>query len=191
MTSSKLETKREQRKAFVLLKRMCRAHTKLPSSYVIGGGIECEGSRACALGGAADVWKGRYDGKPVAIKSLRICWPQPETEDDTGKGGKKVGREMRRLMQVRLLIPPLSKARKVNGYATEILSRSCHLEAPFSPEPPPVPRCQRDVVPPCNGIRMDGTWDGPPICQTERGDESAETGMCFWLLRTCPDPLDT
>jgi len=152
MTSSKLETKREQRKAFVLLKRMCRAHAKLPSSYVIEGGIEREGSHACALGGAADVWKGRYDGKLVAIKSLRICWPQPEAGDDAGNSDKKVGREMRRLMQVRLLIPLLFKTRKVDKHATEILSRNCHLETALPPEPPPVPRCQRDVVPPRNGI---------------------------------------
>lgn len=105
MTSSKLKTKREQRKSFVLLKRMCRAHARLPSSYVIEKGIEAEGSRACALGGAADVWKGRYDGKLVAIKSLRICWQQGEIEDDTGMGDKKVDRVMRRLKQVRWTSP--------------------------------------------------------------------------------------
>ena len=103
MTSSKLKTKREQRKTFVLLKRMCRAHARLPSSYVIEYGIELEGSRPCALGGAADVWKGRYDGKLVAIKSLRICWQQGEVEDDAGR----VDREMRRLKQVRWIVPLL------------------------------------------------------------------------------------
>ena len=105
MTSSKLKTKREQRKSFVLLKSMSRAHARLPSSYVIEDGIEAEGSRACALGGAADVWKGRYDGKLVAIKSLRICWQQGDVEDDTGKGDKKVDREMRRLKQVWWIVP--------------------------------------------------------------------------------------
>ena len=102
--SSKLETKREQRKSFVLLKRMCRAHSKLPSSYVIEDGIVTEGSRACAFGGVADVWKGRYNGKLVAIKALRIRWSQ--VEEDAGQGGKWVDQGMRRLKQVRPLIAP-------------------------------------------------------------------------------------
>jgi len=101
---------------------MCRAHAKLPSSYVIEGGIEREGSHACALGGAADVWKGRYYGKLVAIKSLRICRPQGEAEDDAGKGDKKVDKDMRRLMQVQLLISLLSKS----GRWTNPRQKFCH-----------------------------------------------------------------
>ena len=104
MASSKLKTKRERRKTFVLLKRMCRAHARLPSSYVIKDGIKAEGSRACALGGAADVWKGHYGGKLVAIKSLRISWPQGWVEEDAGKGDT-VDREMRRLKQVCWIVP--------------------------------------------------------------------------------------
>ena len=100
------------------------------------------GSRAAALGGAADVWKGRYESKLVAIKSLRIRWSQTEAEDDAGKGIKKVDREMQRLKQVRLLIPLLSQTRGIDERATEILPRSSHLEATFPPKPPPVPRCQ-------------------------------------------------
>ena len=104
-TSSEGKMTKEQRKLFVLLKRMCRAHTKLPSSYVIEEGIETEGSHARAFGGAADVWKGRYNGEPVAIKSLRICLPQDDVEDDAGD--KKVDREMWRLKQVRSLLLPV------------------------------------------------------------------------------------
>ena len=74
---------------------------------MIEDGIEAEGSHPCAFGGAADVWKGRYDGRLVAIKSLRICWPQREVEHSTGKGDKKVDQEIRRLKQVRLLLPLL------------------------------------------------------------------------------------
>lgn len=107
VASSKLKTGRERRKSFVLLKRMCRAHAKLPSSYMIEDGIETEGSHPCAFGGAADVWKGRYDGRLVAIKSLRIYWPQREVEHGTGKGDKKVDQEIRRLKQVRLFMPLL------------------------------------------------------------------------------------
>ena len=108
MASSKLKTRRERRKTFVLLKRMSRAHAKLPSSYVIEDGIKAEEPRACALGGAADVWKGHYDGKLVAIKSLRICWSQGEVDNDTGNGDKRVDREMRRLKQVRWAVSLLS-----------------------------------------------------------------------------------
>lgn len=102
MNSSKLKTKKDRRKAFVLLKRMCRTHAKLPSTYVIEEGIKAEGSHPYAFGGAADVWKGRHDGKLVAIKSLRICWSQGEMGDGVGIGGRKVDLEMRRLKQVRL-----------------------------------------------------------------------------------------
>ena len=102
VNSSKLKTKKDQRKAFVLLKRLCRAHARLPSSYVIEEGIETEGSRAYAFGGAADVWMGRYDGKLVAIKSLRICWPQGDMSNDVVIGGGRIDPEMRRLKQVRL-----------------------------------------------------------------------------------------
>lgn len=101
VNGSKLKTKKDQRKAFVLLKRLCRAHAKLPSSYVIKEGIKPEGTRAYAFGGAADVWKGRHDGNLVAIKSLRICWSQGETDDDVVKGNKRMDPEMRRLKQVR------------------------------------------------------------------------------------------
>ena len=68
---------------------------------MIEEGIETKGSPTYAFGGAANVWKGRYDGKFVAIKSLRICWSQGEMGDDVVKGGKKVDLEMRRLKQVR------------------------------------------------------------------------------------------
>ena len=64
-------------------------------------GIETEGSRACAFGGAADVWKGWYNGTPVAIKSLRICWPQ----GTAGEGAKGVDRGTLKSKQVRLLTP--------------------------------------------------------------------------------------
>ena len=122
MSSSKLKSKRERRKAFVLLKRMCRAHAKLPSSYVIEGGLEREGSHACALGGAADVWKGRYCGKLVAIKSLRICCPQGNGEGNAGNGIRNVDQGVRRLKQVRSLIPLLSQP----GRLTSTRQKFCH-----------------------------------------------------------------
>ena len=80
-----------------------------------------------------------------------IYWPEPETEDDAGKGDKWVGREMRRLMQVRVYTPvaqnPEGGRIRDRRFVTKPLFGSG-----FPPELPPVPRCQRDVVPPCNGI---------------------------------------
>ena len=111
---------KEQRKSFVLLKRMCRAHAKLPSSYVIEEGIKTEGLHPRAFGGAADVWKGRNNGKPVAIKSLRICWLQGNA-GDAGEDDKKVDRNMWKLKQVRLFIPPLFYIRKMDKRTIEIL----------------------------------------------------------------------
>lgn len=67
-------------------------YASLPSSYVIEEGIEREGSDVHAFGGASDVWKGRCNGMPVALKSLRVRWPQSNSE--------AVRPEMRKLKQV-------------------------------------------------------------------------------------------
>ena len=69
---------------------------------MIEEGIKIEGSHAYALGGAADVWKGRYNGNLVAIKSLRIRWSQGEMNDDAVNGSRRVDPKMRKLKQVRL-----------------------------------------------------------------------------------------
>ena len=70
----------------------------LPSSYVIEDGIIIDGSRAHALSNTADVWKGHYNGKPVAIKSLRVYG----SRNNAGEGDREIDRKMLRLKQVRL-----------------------------------------------------------------------------------------
>ena len=111
-------------------------------------------------------------------------------EGDAGNGDKKVDKDMRRLMQVCSTLSILFQNRKVDERPTEILSRSCHLETTFPPEPPSIPRRQQDVVPPRDGIRMDGTWDDPSIRQTERGSKSAETGTHLGPPITSSDSLN-
>ena len=64
------------------------------------------------------------------------------------------------------------------------------MEATFPSEPPPVPWCQRDTLPPCDGIPLDGTWDNPPICQAECSNKSAETGMRLRLSPSYANPHD-
>ena len=94
--TSKLEG--GQKKAFILLKKMCKTYGRFPSSLVIMNGIELEGSYACAGGGASDVWKARYGGRFVAVKSMRIFLPQGD-----GKGSH-IDRAMQKLKQVRLIL---------------------------------------------------------------------------------------
>ena len=127
-----------RRRAFVLLERTCRAHTKLPYLYVIGGSLGPNGPCPCAHGRAADVWKGRCNSKPVAIKSLRTRFPQSDAEENAVNGSRKVDQEMRMLKQVRSPIPLLSQTQKMDEHATEVLLRSGHLEMAFPPEAPPV-----------------------------------------------------
>ena len=66
----------------------------------------------------------------------------------------------------------------------EILPRGSHLEAAFTPKPPPIPWCQRDTISPCDGIRMDGARDDPSICQAKCHYKQAEIGTYAGLSRT-------
>lgn len=56
----------------MVLKRMCREHKRLPSSYIITDALERTGGFPYRGGGSADVWRGVYRAQGVAIKVLRI-----------------------------------------------------------------------------------------------------------------------
>jgi hypothetical protein len=52
--------------------KLCAAHGMLPSSYILTDGLEVIGDKAYKFGGFADIWKGRFEGRNVAIKALRV-----------------------------------------------------------------------------------------------------------------------
>jgi len=56
----------------MVLRKMCREHKSLPSSYAITNELERIGELPFGSGGNADVWSGLYRGSKVAIKVLRV-----------------------------------------------------------------------------------------------------------------------
>jgi hypothetical protein len=55
-----------------MLKKMCRKHKLLPSSYAITSELKRTGELPFGSGGYADVWCGLYRDSKVAIKVLRV-----------------------------------------------------------------------------------------------------------------------
>jgi len=56
----------------MILRKMCREHKRLPSSYVITDNLNRIGEYPYGGGGSADVWRGVYRDAMVAIKVVRI-----------------------------------------------------------------------------------------------------------------------
>jgi len=56
----------------MVLRRMCREHRRLPSSYTTTDELKWIEGLPCEGGGTADVWRGVYQGSTVAIKVLRV-----------------------------------------------------------------------------------------------------------------------
>ena len=60
-----------------MLRKMCREHKSLPSSYVIAGELKKIGEPPSGSGGYANVWCGMYRGSKVAIKVLHVSAVDP------------------------------------------------------------------------------------------------------------------
>jgi len=56
----------------MVLRKMCREHKLLPTSYTIASGLKRVGELPSVGGGNADVWRGVYHSSKVAIKVLRV-----------------------------------------------------------------------------------------------------------------------
>jgi len=54
------------------LRKHLRHKMMLPSSHMLSNGLDKSGNTPVASGGFADVWKGSYYDRIVAIKALRI-----------------------------------------------------------------------------------------------------------------------
>jgi len=54
------------------LRKLCGRSGTLPTVCMLSEDLERDGTEACTSGGFADVWLGKYKGRPVALKVLRI-----------------------------------------------------------------------------------------------------------------------
>ena len=54
------------------LRKLCGRSGTLPTSCMLSEGLEKDGASPRLSGGFADVWLGKYKGRPVALKVLRI-----------------------------------------------------------------------------------------------------------------------
>lgn len=63
--------KRLRRKCLTYLYRICGHHRLLPSAYRLTATLQ-KGETPVGSGGFAEVWKGFYNGRQVAIKILRV-----------------------------------------------------------------------------------------------------------------------
>jgi len=60
------------RKGLRALRKICGQTRLLPTTHMLADGLEKSGDMPAASGGFADVWRGTYNGRQVAIKALRI-----------------------------------------------------------------------------------------------------------------------
>jgi len=146
----------------MVLRKMCREHRRLPSSYTTTDELEWIKGLPCGGGGNADVWRGVYRGSTVAIKVLRV--------------NSRV--DLVSLERVR----PFARIRKqtcTNENGIEILLRSGPVEAVQAPEPVTVDGCEKDFTKPDDDFRVDGAWYHHGLHHHTSGNKSAKTGMCF------------
>ena len=67
----------ERNRGTVALSKLCSRYGALPESCKLTDHLEKTSELAHASGGLADVYRGRYGNRTVAIKALRMC----ETDD--------------------------------------------------------------------------------------------------------------
>ena len=54
-----------------LTTKLVVTYDKLPASFHLKG-VQCDDKESCGAGAFADVFKGKWEGKPVALKRLRV-----------------------------------------------------------------------------------------------------------------------
>ena len=101
------------------------------------------------FGGVADVWKGKYNGREVAAKVLRVYL----TSDI--EGIRKVG------------CPQVVCVNKLTISHAEILQGGNDMEDPSSSERIAIIRRDGDrkSAPVRDGVRMDGEWECERVCE--------------------------
>ena len=58
------------------LRKLCGKHRTVPTAYKLDG-VEKEGEYPQHISKATEIWKGRYEGKAVALKILRLPRDDP------------------------------------------------------------------------------------------------------------------
>jgi len=146
----------------MVLRKMCREHRQLPSSYTTTDELRWIEGLPCGGGGNADVWRGVYRESTVAIKVLRVN----SRVDFAG------------LERVR----PFARIRKstcTEEGSIEILLRSGPVEAVQAPEPVTVDVCEKNFANPGDDFQVDGAWYHHGLHHRTSGDKSAKTGKYF------------
>jgi len=149
----------------MVLRKMCREHKSLPSSYTITDELERIGDLPSGSGGNADVWSGLYQGSKVAIKVLRVY-----SRVDLA-GMEKVR------LSAPFFVPNLSSA---DEGGIELLSRSGSMEATQTPEHPTIGGGDKifghlDD----DGFRVDGERYNHELSHRIPPDQSTETSERF------------
>jgi hypothetical protein len=54
------------------MRKLCEECGTLPTSHILTDSLEMIGDKPHRLGGIADVWRGRFKGRDVAVKALRV-----------------------------------------------------------------------------------------------------------------------
>jgi hypothetical protein len=60
------------KKCVLALRKICGSVGTLPTSHMLGDGLQKTDNHPLTGGAYADVWRGTYNDKKVAIKSFRI-----------------------------------------------------------------------------------------------------------------------
>jgi hypothetical protein len=149
------------------LYRMCGHHALLPRTLKIPVCYDRTGT-ALYRGGFADVWKGQYCGRDVAVKVIRTY-----SNDD-----------LQRVIGVGYWSCSLSACLRVDPTIVEVLQGGCDVEDTPTSEHPAADRSDdvRDSV--CDGIRLDGQRKHQQLCEGAPGCESVGTGRL--LAQTLP-----
>ncbi|KAF9789434.1 kinase-like domain-containing protein [Thelephora terrestris] len=63
------------------LRLICAHHNVLPSSHIVREGLRKTSDNPVAFGGFADVWEGKYEGRKVCVKALRVHNPNTSTDN--------------------------------------------------------------------------------------------------------------
>ena len=153
----------------MMLRKMCREHKSLPSSYAITNELERIGELPSGSGGNADVWSGLYQGSKVAIKVLRVY-----SRVDLS-GIEKVR------SSVPFFVPYQKNPSSTDEGGIELLSRSGSMEATQTPEHFTIGRGDKIFGHLDDGFRVDGERYNHELCHRIPPDQSTETGEHFSL----------
>ena len=132
-----------RRKSVRWLHGICGHQALLPRSFGIPLCYDPAGDPLCH-GGFADVWMGRYEGRDVAAKVLRVY-----LKDGFGKA-KRVG--CLRGSQF------VTCTNELNTSRIEVLQGGCNMEDPLSSERATAVRRDDDRDSVCDGIGVDDKW---------------------------------